>query len=310
MENIYIHIENLLVHNDYVVVPGLGGFILQYNPAVLEGQVLKAPHKVVAFNALMHHADGLLAIEYSRSNQLSFREAQLYIENAVAALKFELSTSGRCVMGSLGVLHVDASGSICFEPSKQASFIPDNFYISDLFLTPKHKIEIQSKGHIHFNAFKIMRYAAMLALAVGVQLVSTKLSDTKIQNSASIINIDQFELHKNRLQPKELVKINDTSATAIAPDTIKVVSKAEVMKMDDDSLYHVVVASLGTLEAAETFKKELEQDTYQDVRILKPSSLYRVALKSFENYDEAIKFMKELRVKDEQFASAWVYCKK
>ncbi len=306
MENLYIHIENLLVHNDYVVVPGLGGFILQYNPAVLDGAILRAPHKVIAFNALMRHADGLLAIEYSRSNQISFRDAQLYVENAVSAFKFELQTSGRCSFGGLGVLRIDENASLCFEPNLKAVFIPDNFLRTDIYIAQKETGAVAAKKQIQFNAYKVMRYAAMLVLVAGIQLVSTKLADNKLQNSASIININQFELQKVKEQRKIVELVKDSTVA----DTIKALPQAKALKLDDDSLYHVVVASLGTLEAAETFKKELEEATDNEVRILKPSSLYRVALKSFENYDDAIQFMKELRVKDEQFASAWVYCKK
>lgn len=312
MENIYEHIEKLLVHNDYVVVPGLGGFILQDSPAIFDGAMLRAPRKVIAFNALMHHADGLLAIEYSRSNEISFRDAQLMIEKAVMKVKSELQTTGLCVFGNLGVLHSDSHGIISFEPDNDCAFIPENFLCADIFVPTAQVVE--AKPHRKLKVYNFMRYAAMIVVAVTLQLMFTKISDSRIENSASIVDVNQLMMKKNATSSKltaDTVRMDSVEAksdTVIAEQNKPMLEVPVVL--DDDSLYHVVVASLGTLEAAQTFKKELEAESKTKVRILKPSSLYRVAIKSFVDYDDAIKYMKELRAKDEEFASAWVYCKK
>lgn len=83
MEKIIQHIEKLLIHNDYVVVPSLGGFMTQQHKARFENDNVYAPYCNVAFNALMHHSDGLLVIEVSRSMQISYREAQRYVDKTV-----------------------------------------------------------------------------------------------------------------------------------------------------------------------------------------------------------------------------------
>ena len=79
--------------------------------------------------------------------------------------------------------------------------------------------------------------------------------------------------------------------------------------MADSSLYHVVVASLPSEQAATDYAFTLQKDSFPDAHVIKPSSMYRVAIKSFESKDEAIAYMETLRLSDERFASAWVLCK-
>ena len=72
VEKIYQHIEKLLAYHDYVVVPGLGGFVVQQQFACVYDDVLFPPSAVIAFNPLMNHSDGLLAIEVARAEGVTF----------------------------------------------------------------------------------------------------------------------------------------------------------------------------------------------------------------------------------------------
>ena len=83
MENLSQHIEKLLAQHDYVVVPELGGFVVQKQSAeILEDKIL-APCATIGFNPLMLHGDGLLAIEISRSRKLSYRQAMEFVQKEV-----------------------------------------------------------------------------------------------------------------------------------------------------------------------------------------------------------------------------------
>ena len=87
MENISKHIEKLLAQHDYVVVPDLGGFVVQHESAQILPDMIIPPLSTIAFNPLMLHADGLLTIEVSRSEQISYRNAADFIRKEVEKKK-------------------------------------------------------------------------------------------------------------------------------------------------------------------------------------------------------------------------------
>lgn len=77
MAKINQHIEKLLAYHDYVVVPGLGGFVVQHQSAKITAGHISAPTATVGFNSLMQHADGLLAIEVARAELPTGRQLKL-----------------------------------------------------------------------------------------------------------------------------------------------------------------------------------------------------------------------------------------
>jgi len=99
------HIEKLLAQHDYVVVPNLGGFVVQIQSAEILTDCITPPLSTIGFNPLMHHADGLLAIEIARSEQISYRKAMEYIVNEVENIKSNLNMVGNVSFGNLGTFY-------------------------------------------------------------------------------------------------------------------------------------------------------------------------------------------------------------
>ncbi len=98
------HIEKLLAQHDYVVVPELGGFVLQNQSAVILPDRIVPPLATISFNPLMHHADGLLAIEIARTEGISYRAAMEYLEREVNEIRLKLNTQNFLEIGNLGTL--------------------------------------------------------------------------------------------------------------------------------------------------------------------------------------------------------------
>ena len=117
MEKFCQHIEKLLAQHDYVVVPNLGGFVVQIQSASLFSDHITPPLSTIGFNPLMHHADGLLAIEIARSEKVSYRMAMEYIEKQVEQLKADLQSNGNISVGNLGTFHRNKPGDLFFTPA-------------------------------------------------------------------------------------------------------------------------------------------------------------------------------------------------
>lgn len=291
MEKIIRHIEKLLLHHDYVVVPSLGGFVIQKHSACIEQETLIAPRSSVSFNALMHHSDGLLVIEISRSQHISFREAQELLEKEIQQMKSSLENGATVHIGNIGTITLSDEGQYVFEPTSNSEFLPQNIGLKNLTLTGNKAKENKKSKHIKFNAARLARYAAAFALLLGLQFGLDK-ADRQQYQSASVINLDLLKtVHAT---PKPEKAGNDTVCT----------------QRPDSDLFHVIVASLPTLKSAEEFATTLRNDSFPEAHLLSPATTYRVAIKSFDNREEAINYMEELRLSDNRFETAWVLCRK
>ena len=298
MEKFCQHIEKLLAHHDFVVVPGLGGFVVQSQSAQIFPNHITPPLANIGFNPLMQNSDGLLAIEISRSQQISYRLAMEYIDNEVHAIQQHLKSKSEVKLGNLGTLTLSESGNIHFQPIEKADFLPLNMGMNTIFAQQisNNENKKSDKVSIEFKPSHFYKYAAVILALIGLFLGTNKVSDVRQTNSADFSRFSAF------ITPE----ITPDSVLALTTDTI-----ADTKLAADSIVYnfHVIVASLRDKETAENFCKTLIEKNFTNSHILPPARTYRVAIQSFNNRDEAIQYMENLRATDKRFETAWVLCK-
>jgi len=303
------HIEKLLAQHDYVVVPHLGGFVVQMQSAQLLPDRITPPLATVAFNPLMHHADGLLAIEIARTEKISYRKAVEYIDKEIENIKFKLNSTGSIPFGNLGIIIQDQTGNLIFTPKPKADFLPQNFQLSDLFIAPKELRTVESKKKITITipSSGMFKYAAAAMILFGLFAITPKVSDSQKANNASLVNI--------AFAPKPKVSLQVTADSVKASlDTIKSITYKPVTQSTDLEIlkevsnFHVIVACSATKKSAENYCKELVAENFKKAQVLPPIKTYRVAIQSFSNRKEAIQYMENLRKTDSRFETAWVLC--
>lgn len=120
------HIEVLLLENDCVIVPGLGGFIAHYRSSVYkeDTQEYCPPVRTIGFNPRLVMNDGLLVQSYMQAYDTDFPDATRRIEKTVAYLKEELYKKGQFPLGSVGMLYYNMNGGYGFEPCTGGYFTP------------------------------------------------------------------------------------------------------------------------------------------------------------------------------------------
>jgi nucleoid DNA-binding protein len=317
VEKFYQHIEKLLSQHDYVVVPNLGGFIVQMQSAKILSDRITPPHATIGFNALMNNSDGLLAIEVSRTEQISYRKAVEYIDSKIEFINTQLNTNGSIVIGDLGILHKNDSGSLTFNPIYKSNFLPQNIGLSDLYVSPR---EIQTRKEnrkvvIHIPSNGMLKYAVAAIIVLGLFIVSPHASDVRQTDYASLAslpyvnsfeNTDNQSLEKNIVETRKVeIKRNDTikSPKAITHET-KIDNSHKVTNN-----YHVIVASIPSHASAQKFCDDLIRDKFTEARVLAHSKMYRVAIQSFPNLEKANEYMQKLRKDDSRFEGAWVSSK-
>ena len=311
MEDFSQHIENLLVQHDYVVVPNLGGFVVQKQSAQLHHNRITPPTSVISFNPLMQYADGLLAIEISRSARMTYRQAVEAIDDHVAHLWSDLRTNGRVQLGDLGKLIYGGMNSLTFIPNVKAAFLPQNFELTDLYvasLVSRQQHDEKKKVTITLPSSKLYKFGAAAAIVIGLLFVSPKVTDVRQANYASLASISFVDTTTNSTNGACL---NDSVNNSVQLNVVEPVSNkvTKTSLSTDENEFHVVVASLPTQESAHKFCKELVDDNFSKAKVLPPIRTYRVAIQSFPNREEAIRYMENLRKTDSRFETAWVLCK-
>ena len=148
MERLIRHIENLLIHNDYVIIPGLGGFVLQEQQAQITPEGIVPPHHRVGFNVRMDNNDGLLATEVLRAEGIPYRAALALIRDEVTKARKALQAGDDVQLGMLGTLKLNQEKQITYTPADMLPVIPGDFGLGTLHVARlRSKQAPQSRSH-------------------------------------------------------------------------------------------------------------------------------------------------------------------
>ena len=132
------HIEILLLNNDCVIVPELGGFMTHHIEARYDehDNMFLPPQRTLGFNPQLKLNDSLLAQSYIEAYDISYPEAIRRIEAEVTELKQRLESEGTYELNDLGVLSVNAEGKLEFEPCEAGILTPELYGLSSFEMHP------------------------------------------------------------------------------------------------------------------------------------------------------------------------------
>lgn len=131
------HIEILLLENDCVVVPELGGFIAHYQPAryVEDEGIFLPPMRTIGFNPQLTMNDGLLTQSYMETYHTDFPDANRKIAVKVEELKETLYKEGIVELHGVGELRYNIRGAYEFH-SLESGLLSPSLYGLDSFRMP------------------------------------------------------------------------------------------------------------------------------------------------------------------------------
>lgn len=137
------HIEILLLSNECVIVPGLGGFVAHHVGAHYDGEdhLFLPPQKTLGFNPQLKINDSLLAHSYIEAYDISYPEAIRQIEAEVTELMQRLHNEGKYEMADIGELSMNADGNIQFEPCEAGILSPELYGLSSFDIQPLAETE-------------------------------------------------------------------------------------------------------------------------------------------------------------------------
>lgn len=120
------HIEILLLNNDCVIVPDLGGFMTHHIDARYDEEDFSflPPLRTLGFNPQIKINDSLLAQSYVEAYDISYPEALQRIEDEVNELKMHLQNEGSYELNDIGVLALNEEGHYTFTPCEAGILTP------------------------------------------------------------------------------------------------------------------------------------------------------------------------------------------
>ncbi|MGL4853077.1 MAG: SPOR domain-containing protein, partial [Phocaeicola sp.] len=130
------HIETLLLENDCVIVPNLGGFIAYDQTSYYDEAQKKflPPARTIGFNPQLAMNDGLLVQSYMQVYQTDFPDASRIIQCEVNQLKDTLYKEGNFELENIGKLTYDLKNRYTFFPTQKDILAPSLYGLPYLSL--------------------------------------------------------------------------------------------------------------------------------------------------------------------------------
>ena len=231
------HIEVLLLENDCVIVPGLGGFVAHYTPAmrVAEENVFLPPTRIIGFNPQLNMNDGLVVQSYMSVYDTDFSDATRIVEKEVAHIFTALHEEGKVDLPNIGELRYSIHGIYDFVPYDHKITTPylyglDSFEMQELaelkkpymektirYSVPVVPEDKKRRFEIKFNRSYLSNAVAMIAVVALFFFLSTPIENTEV-----------VEGNYAQLLPNELFEMIEKESLAINP--IVVSRKADTPK--------------------------------------------------------------------------------
>lgn len=332
MKRLVKHIEQLLYHEECVVVPGLGAFLRHDRPAEIDERkgFIQPGHSELTFNGQLSHNDGLLIQAYCKAYSFGYKKAVALVEKDVEQLLSSLRNFGVVQLGSVGKLMLEQSeGRIVFHPNPQHPFSIEYYGLMPTSILPELQVRDSSdlrrskrKGEvvylpINLRYVKYTTAAAIIAIAIFL-----------FPQDALKLNTHSTEGQTTQHQAGFSIGVPASFLPIVVEPTIEQALKENILEAKEESVteqstlgkvpllqaplssprYLVVISSLRNLEEAERL---LEQNpdfvNFSNAGIyVAKNGRVRIFSHSFETMDEAQKELNQI-VRQPGYETAWIY---
>lgn len=312
MLRITTHIERLLLVHDCVIIPGIGGFVLQAIPSVhrKEDHTFLPMHKDIVFNKALQHNDGLLAESYMQAYQIDYRKAQAMVEEDVTEIKSALQQYDKVSLGHIGTITLGTEGQLIFQTGKADMFDVDYYGLASFHFPVLPPIQLEEAPDTTIRrkkdtfyipiSMRFVRGAVASAAAIALFfLISTPVKDVK--QSAYTASILPCEI----LMPK-------TADNSVISEEVKEITAEEVtpeitiQPTVSPKMFHIVIGSFPDQTKADEFLAGIDKILYRETGMILRDNRYRVYARKFDNREEAEVYLEAIR-QSEKYKDAWLF---
>lgn len=136
-------IQQLLLDNEMVIIPGFGAFIQEYQPAEIieDSGEIKPPSTHLTFNAQIRNNDGLLVGHVAENTRDSHFEALQKIEKERDNWLYQLDKGEKVTLSSIGTFSNNEKGELVFISEEDQKHSLESFGLETTSLQEPEEIE-------------------------------------------------------------------------------------------------------------------------------------------------------------------------
>ena len=319
------HIKQLIIDNKGVVIPGLGGFTAEYEPAafdVTENKFLPPTNKI-SFNAQYTFSDDKLINLIAQKENTDKEKAKLQVESFVIQVKSQLKAGKTVAFPQIGTLRQDSKGKIHFARDKQSNLLAEAYGLKDLKTRPLEKesqptVPVQKRSKSGKKIWITILSTAAIFLIIALSWYFTD-GFTHMDLISSQQTVSRKDVIKE--QPKTKAYLDsiarEDSLKAVINKTIDVTTnKKEALFYQEPETktpeekkqyaqFHIIAGSFKKMENAEKFCNELKAKGYNPEIIESDKNLLRISIYSYPDEISALKKLYQLRETSE-IKSVWI----
>ena len=319
MKEIALHIDFLLHTHDCVIVPGLGGFVVNGTGVEKNGLWgLDAPSFEVLFNSKLTYNDGLLAESLMRTNDLSYDVAIKLIEKGCEELKNKLVEHGEVEWDNLGTFKADKENNIIFLANKDY-VRPQFFGLTNarfkpvvLTATTDDDNAIPIKAVVRYVSTAIAAAVVLFFVALSynnsapdsqyAEIVSKPLIFGTKGDKAKVVKEIQPATNVAEVE-KPVVAASNNSSSSIAAVTEPSISSTTTVGAKQ---YYIIVGVYEVREVAEKSLSRLKSQGFDTASMIERPMRIDVYSASFATREEARTYLFKFHKDNPQYKDAWI----
>ncbi|NLA63051.1 MAG: SPOR domain-containing protein [Bacteroidales bacterium] len=309
MNEIALHIDYLLHTHDCIIVPGLGGFVVNTTDVEKNGLWgLDAPTFELLFNNKLTYNDGLLAESLMKINNVSYDVAIKKIESACKELKSKLLKSEEVEWDNLGTFKTDTDNNTVFLANKDY-VRPQFFGLSNARFKPVVLALSTIENDKNAYSLKSIAQYVSAAIAAAVVLFFVVLSfnnSTPNSQYAEIVSKPLiFASSASKTKEAKQTKPTAIVANQNLPSATKA-SNTVTQTQASTNNYYIIVGVYEVREIAEKSLSRLKSQGFETASMIETPRRLDVYSASFSNRDDAQTFLRNFKADNPQYKDAWI----
>ncbi|NLZ94806.1 MAG: SPOR domain-containing protein [Bacteroidales bacterium] len=308
MNEIALHIDYLLHSHDCIIIPGLGGFVVNETGVDKSGLWgLDAPTFELLFNNKLTYNDGLLAESLMKTNNVSYEVAIKQINFACEELKNILMKSEEVEWENLGAFKTDNENNIIFLPNKDyvrpqffgltnARFKPSALALAS---TSNDLNAVPVKSIIRFVSTAIAAAVILFFVVLSFNNTSPTSQYAEIVSKPLIFGSSSSKIKNTKQIQSSVAGMNEKTPSA---DTNNTITQSQL----STKRYYIIVGVYEVRDIAEKSLSTLKKQGFDSASMIERPRRLDVYSASFTNRDKAQSFLLKFQKDNPQYHDAWL----
>jgi hypothetical protein len=301
------------------MVPNFGAFLTQMKSAVIHSSTsaFYPPSKVISFNEQVVTNDGLLVSYMADAEKISYEDMLNKVSDMTAEWKERLQKGEKLHLENIGVLFLNQSEKIQFQPHYTINYLTSSFGLSSFISAPvtrevlKEEVEtIEEKIPFVFTPEQrktrslrpYLKYAAIGLLAISLGLTGYRFINDNLGNQ-QLAHEEAQEQVTRRIQQATFFDVEPLELPSISIDVLT--TKPKEVRNINVRTHHIVAGAFRFQSNADKKIRQLKRRGYNAAYIgTNHHGLHMVTYDSYTDAAEALNALKE--VKRKQSKDAWL----